>query len=370
MAARRATSSLLVSLGLLALSASGARAQMVRIKDLVRLEGVRSNQLVGYGLVVGLEGSGDSAQTLFTTQSMTNMLSRFGVEVSAAQVKTKNVAAVMITADLPAFARSGDRIDVAVSSLGDARSLQGGTLLQTPLLGADSQVYAVAQGSVSIGGLAAGGGGASVTKNHPTAGRIPNGALVEKEVPMTVAEGDHLSLSLRQADFSTAAKIAQAIGAATGTTASAADAGQVRVAIPDQYRGDPVAFVAKIGDLSVEAEPVSKVVINEKTGTIVIGGAVRLTPVAVAQGSLTVAISTEPIVSQPAPLSNGKTVAAAKTDVSVKEDRASTMLLKSGNTIEDLIKALNAIKATPRDIIAILQAIKEAGGLQGELEIL
>lgn len=361
---------LAVILACLALAATAAGAQTTRVKDIARLEGVRSNQLVGYGLVVGLDGSGDSKQTIFTVQSMVNMLNKFGVQVPATQVKIKNVAAVMITASLPAFARSGDQIDVQVSSLGDARSLQGGILLQTGLQGADSQVYAVAQGAVSIGGFAGGGGGSSQVKNHPTAGRIPGGALVEKEVPMTIADGDHLTFSLRQADFTTAARMATAIQKATGANAIAEDGGRIRVDIPAADKANAVLFISKVGDVSVDVDVIAKVVINERTGTIVIGGAVRLSPVAVAHGNLTVAVSTEPLVSQPAPLSKGKTATATKTDVKVTEDRASTMMIKSGDTVEDLIKGLNAIKATPRDIVAILQAIKEAGALNAELEVL
>jgi flagellar P-ring protein precursor FlgI len=353
----------------LLLLCGGTRAQSTRIKDITRPEGVRANQLVGYGLVVGLEGTGDSKQTVFTTQSLANMLSRLGVEAGG-DIKVKNVAAVMLTAQLPAFARPGDAIDVSVSSLGDARSLQGGTLLQSPLQGADGETYAVAQGALSIGGFAAGGGGASVTKNHPTVGRIPNGALVEKDVPMAVTDGSRLSFSLQRPDFTTASRIVKAIEESTGATASADDAGRIRVEIPEKYRSNPVAFMSIVGELPVEAEPVSKVVINERTGTIVIGGAARISPVALAQGSLTVSIATTPVISQPEPKSHGETVVVPQKDVSVEENRASTLLLKSGDTIEDLIKALNAVKATPRDIIAILQAVKEAGALHGELEIL
>ncbi len=363
-----------VILPLIALAAGGAfcgaaRAQTTRVKDITRLEGVRANQLVGYGLVVGLEGSGDSKQTQFTTQSVTSMLSRYGVAVPAGQVKVKNVAAVMITASLPAFARSGDTIDVTVSSLGDANSLQGGVLLQTPLMGADQAVYAVAQGGVSIGGFSAGGGGTTVTKNHPTTGRIPGGALVEKEVPMQLSSNGHLQFSLQRPDFTMATKIAKAIQASTGASASADDGGRVTVDLPEQYRANPVSFLATIGDLTVEAEPVNKIVINERTGTIVIGGAIRLSPVAIAHGGLTVAISTQPVVSQPTPKSKGATTVVPQVDVTTEEARAATVML-NGSTLDDLIKALNTIKATPRDIIAILQAIKEAGGIQGELEIL
>jgi len=364
------TPHVLTALGLLALAAPPLLCQATPIRNIARLEGVRSNQLAGYGLVVGLEGSGDSKQTQFTVQSITNMLGRYGVEVPAAQVKVKNVAVVMVTADLPAFARSGDRIDVTVSSVGDARSLQGGTLLQTPLSGADGQVYAVAQGAVSIGGFSAGGSGSSVTKNHPTAGRVPNGALVEKEVPMTIVSGAHLNYSLNRPDFATAARVAAAIEKATGAKAVADDAGRVRVELPEKHRSSPVSFIAAVGEITVDAEPVATVVINERTGTIVIGGAVRLSPVAIAHGGLTVSVSTDTLISQPGPLTQGETVAVPTRSVKVEEERASAVMIKSGDNVEDLIRALNAIKATPRDIIAILQAVKQAGGLQAELEIL
>lgn len=345
-------------------------AQTIRIKDAIRVEGARSNQLVGYGLVVGLDGTGDSQQTQFTVQSVTNMLNRFGIQVSASQVKVKNVAAVMVTADLPAFVKSGDRIDIQISSMGDAKSLQGGTLLQTPLFGADQQVYAVGQGGLSIGGFSAGGGGSSVSKNHPTVARIPNGALVEKEVPMSLVSGDSILLSLEKPDFTMASKIAKAIENNAATTAKAEDGGRVRVKIPQQYAQNPVDFIAKIEDIPVEMEPVAKIVINERTGTIVIGGAARLSPVAVSQGGLTVTITQDITVSQPPALSGGSTVVKPTKQVTAKEQTANTLILEPGNTLEDLVKALNAIKATPRDIIAILQAIKEAGGLSGELEIL
>lgn len=362
----------LLAFAVLSLAAfpSACLAQTAPVKNIARLEGVRANQLVGYGLVVGLEGSGDSAQTQFTIQSITNMLSRFGVEVPANQVKVKNVAAVMVTVDLPAFSRSGDRLDVTVSSMGDARTLQGGILLQTPLAGADGEVYAVAQGAVSIGGFAAGGKGASVTKNHPTAGRVPNGATVEKEVPMTVADEGYLTFALNRPDFGTAARMASAIESATGAKAAAEDAGRVRVPIPDKYRSNPVPFVALVSDVPVQAESVSRIVINERTGTIVIGAGVRLSSVAVAHGGLTVSVSTDPYISQPEPLSPGKTVTVPVKTVGATEDRASAVMIRAGESVEDLVKALNAIKATPRDIIAILQAIKQAGGLQGDLEVL
>ncbi len=346
------------------------QAQQVRVKDLTRLEGVRANQLVGYGLVVGLEGSGDSKQTVFTVQSMVSMLSRLGIDVPTEQVKVKNVAAVMVTAELPQFARNGDAIDVQVSSLGDARSLQGGTLLQTPLRAADQQVYAVAQGAISIGGFGAAGKTASVTRNHQTVGRIPNGALVEREVEMRMTNGATLSLVLKHPDFTTASRIASAVQEACGVRAVADDAGRVKVDIPVSDQSAPTAFIARVQEVNLEAPSVNRVVINERTGTIVIGGTVRLSPVAIAHGGITVTVADRQMVSQPGPLSDGKTTKTTDTELTVSEETATTSLLGGESSVEDLVRALNAIRATPRDIIAILQAIKQAGGLQAELVIL
>ncbi len=350
--------------------AIASQAQQVRVKDLTRIEGVRSNQLVGYGLVVGLDGSGDSKQTVFTVQSMVSMLSRMGIDVPTEQVKVKNVAAVMVTAELPQFARNGDTIDVQVSSLGDARSLQGGTLLQTPLRAADQQVYAVAQGAISIGGFGASGKTASVTKNHLTVGRIPNGALVEREVEMRISNGATLSLVLKQPDFTTASRIAAAVHESCGVRAVADDAGRVKVDIPASEQSAPTAFIARVQEVRLEAPSVNRVVINERTGTVVIGGTVRLSPVAISHGGITVTVADRQKVSQPGPLSKGNTTKTTDTELTVAEENATTTMLGGESSVEDLVRALNAIRATPRDIIAILQAIKQAGGLQAELVIL
>ena len=348
-------------------------APTVRVRDIARVQSVRSNQLVGYGLVVGLDGTGDSAQSPFTLQSVVAMLQRFGVAVDAKGLKTKNAAAVMVTLEIPAFAKNGSKLDVTVSSLGDAAALQGGTLLQTPLLGADDQVYAIAQGSVSIGGFSAGGGGggSSVTKNHPTTGRVPEGALVEREINTRIAEADgSLRINLNDADFDNASRVASAVNERLGAgTAVAEDAASVRVRPPGQYDGDLVRLIADLGEVRVQPSTPAKVVLNERTGTVVIGGAVRIAPVAIAHGSLTVDIQTDVEVSQPLPLSGGSTKVVPQTGVKVNEPHAAVMEFHPGTTLAELVRALNALQVTPRDIVAIIQAIKAAGALYADLEL-
>lgn len=346
-------------------------AQNVRVKDIASVEGVRANQLIGYGLVVGLEGSGDSQQAKFTAQSLANMLDSYGISVSADKLKVKNVASVMITATLPPFARKGTTIDVAVSSLGDARSLQGGTLLQTPLRAANGEVYAVSQGQVSIGGFSTGGGGSSVTKNHPTVGRIPSGAMVEKETKTDLAPQDTLSLALNSNDFTTASRVAKAVDTKLkGHYASPVDGNSVVVNVPREYQGNIVSLIAEIEATEVTTDTTAKVIVNERTGTVIIGGNARITPCAVSHGSLVVEISTQSNVSQPAPVSKGKTVATKDTSVTVTEEPGHVLELSSGATIEQLVRALNTLGVTPRDLIAIMQAVKEAGALQAQLEII
>jgi len=344
-------------------------ADELRIKDIARVQGARRNQLVGYGLIVGLQGTGDSAQVSFTAQAVRNLVTSFG-SLADSKVKTKNAATAILTADLPPFARPGDRIDVTVSSLGDARSLQGGVLLQTPLQGADGSVYAVAQGPVSLGGYAAGEGGAQTTKNHPTVGRIPEGALVELAVPTDVLVGDTLSLSLHYPDYATSVAVAEAINRAVGgAPAAAEDAGTIVVTVPERYRGRTTEFLAIVGGLTVQVDIPARVVINERTGTIVVGGPVAISPVAVAHGSLTVTVHSVPLVSQPAPLSPGETVTTQETTVTAEEQTSAVRMLE-GATVGDLVRALNALQASPRDLIAILQAVKEAGALHATLEVL
>lgn len=344
----------------------------VRVKDIASVRGVRSNQLTGYGLVVGLEGTGDSSGAQFTVQSIANMMERFGVSVSSSDLKVKNVAAVIVTADLPVYARPGATLDVTVSSLGDARSLQGGTLLQTPLQGADGRVYAVAQGSVSIGGFNfSGGGGNRVQKNHTTVGRVPSGAIVENEVPVGFVQTDNsLVIQLHQPDFTTASRVASAIRKQyplLGVTTP--DPGTVRIFLPPEEREDPVLLISQLENLRVQPDAVAKVIVNERTGTVVVNGDVRIAPVAIAHGGITVRIQTKVKVSQPPPLSSGETVVVPETDIGVQEPEAKMIYLSEGGSVESLVKALNLLGVTPRDLIAILQAIKGAGALHAEIEV-
>ncbi|HFB83992.1 MAG TPA: flagellar basal body P-ring protein FlgI [Thermodesulfatator sp.] len=347
-------------------------AEAARLKDLANIQGVRSNQLIGYGLVVGLKGTGDGNQTQFTVQSIVNMLKRLGVTVDMAQVKVKNVAAVMVTAELPAFAKVGQKLDVLVSSLGDAKSLQGGTLLLTPLKGADGQVYALAQGPISIGGFAAGGAaGGGVQKNHPTAGRIPGGATVEREVPVDLLHRQEITLALRDYDFTTVTRATEVINAYLGAPyARALDGKTISVRIPDQYRHNIVGFIAELERLEVNPDTVAKVVLDERTGTVVMGENVRISKVAIAHGNLSIQIKERPRVSQPPPFSPGATVVVPESQVSVTEEGNRIVVLEEGASIGELVRALNAVGATPRDLIAIFQAIKAAGALQAELKII
>jgi len=355
----------------LALAWAVAASADVRIRDIARARGARHNQLVGYGLVVGLEGTGDSSQMAVTSQAVRNLVTRLGNRPDdTAGLKTKNTAAVIVTADLPPFINPGDTIDVTVSSLGDAASLQGGILLQTPLQGADGQVYAVAQGAVSIGGFAAGGAGAQVTRNHPTVGRIPNGALVEVAVLSNIVTDDTLALCLQQPDYATAVAVADAIiNALPDSEAIALDASTIRARLPESFRDRPTEFLAAIGDLTVPVDAPARVVINERTGTIVVGGPVTISPVAVAHGGLTVEVRTVAAVSQPPPFSPGETVVAPESTVTVTEEGGVLVPLRAA-TVDDLVRALNALRATPRDLTVILQAIKQAGALHAALEII
>jgi flagellar P-ring protein precursor FlgI len=344
--------------------------QVVRIKDITRPSGARQNQLMGYGLVVGLDGTGDGRQTIFTTQMVANMLQHFNISVSASQIRVGNAAAVIVSADLPPFVKPGDRIDITVSSLGDASSLQGGILLQTPLKGADGNVYAAAQGPVSIGGFASQGAGAKVTKNHPTVGRIPGGAIVEAEVPMQLVNYGVLSLSVNYPDFSTATRIAEAINRFLNCPLAAArDEATVDITVPEAFAFRIPELLSQIGELMVQPDSIAKVVMNERTGTIVVGGSVKMTPVAVAHQGLSVRITTDYAISQPAPLSQGETTVVPMGGIEAEEKEASLSTI-GGSTIEELVKCLNAIRVTPKDIVAILQAIKQSGALQAELEIL
>lgn len=368
----------LLAAGLLAPTLGQAEPTLARVKDVARVIGVRDNELYGYGLVLGLNGTGDRRQNaFFTAQSIQNLLIRQGINLPATgrTLDTKNVAAVMVTAKLPPFAKPGTTIDVTVSSLGDATSLAGGTLLITPLQGADSKVYAVAQGPVSIGGgfsITAPGTGETVQKNHPTVGRVVNGATVEREVPMVVGP-QRLSIALLQPDFTTSARLAQAINAGLAAdVAQAIDAATVTVAVPGAAQGRVVDFMAQIEQVEVPTDAPAKVIVNERTGTIIMGSHVKITTVAVSHGNLSIQIKSEFQVSQPPPFAptGAQTTVVPKTETTVKEEKAPVVLLKSGASIGDLVQGLNAIGATPRDLIAILQAIKRAGALHAELEIM
>ncbi len=347
-------------------------APMVRVKDLARVEGVRSNPLVGYGLVVGLQGTGDGTQAAFTIQSLANALRRSGVAVPQSAIRVRNVAAVMVTAELPPFARPGQRIDVQVSSIGDAKSLQGGTLLMTPLFGPDGASYAVAQGAVSIGGAFLGGrGGNTVQRNHPTAGRVPAGAIVERAVPASFAADAAVRLLLDQPDFATAARIVAAINRTFGEgTAVAEDAAAVRLAPARSLGLEPVEWLARVQALEVRPDASARVVINEKTGTVVMGADVRVSRVALSHGNLTVEIVTSFEPSQPPPLSRGQTVVVPQSDTRVTEEPDRVILFEEGVTVGEIVEALNAIGASSRDMIAIFQAMRAAGALHAELIVL
>lgn len=344
---------------------------VVRVKELARLESVRDNQLTGLGLVIGLNGTGDGRGSQANVQMVANMLERFGLAVSADDLRLRNAAAVMVTATLPAFARPGDELDVTVSSFGDARSLQGGFLLQTPLLAANGEVYAVAQGPVSIGGFNVRSGSSSVQQNHAVVGRVANGAIVERAVPIELGDGERLTWVLRNPDFTTASRMAEAINDRFGPeTAYALDQSAVVVSVPEPLKSNPIPFIALIEELSIRPDTVAQVVINERTGTVVLGHDVRIATVAVAHGGLSVRIQPSIDVSQPEPFSRGETVVTVTSEIAVEEQKGQLMLLESGSSVAELVDALNAIGANPRDIIAILQAIKAAGALYGELVVI
>ena len=366
----------LTVIGLLALlfQASVPATAGTRLKDLAAIEGVRENQLVGYGIVVGLNGTGDKRQTVFSAQTLTNVLQRMGVAVNPASILVRNTAAVMVTALLPPFAQPGTKIDISVAAVGDAANLQGGLLILTPLRAANGQVYAVAQGSVITGGFVAGRGGNNQTVNHPTAGRVPSGAIVEQSPP-TVEPGSVLRLQLHDADFTTAARIVQAVNKSLGSAgplASAKNSGLVEVQIPADYRNRSVEFIAQVESIQVNPDVPARIVINEKTGTVVLGSDVRISPVSILHGNLTVEVQTSYAVSQPAPFSGAgaQTVVVPQVGVGVKEDKARDVVLKEGASVDELVRALIAIGSTPRDIIAILQNLKAAGALNAEIEVL
>lgn len=339
-----------------------------RIKDMVMVAGARDNQLVGLGLVVGLAGDGDK-NPAFTLQAMSNLLQRFRVNVPPATLTAKNIAVVMVTADIPAFFKPGARLDVTISSLGDAKSLQGGVLLQTPLVGADNEVYAVAQGPLSIGGLLGGNDNASVQKNHPTVAQIVGGALVEQEIPAAVVHNSHLELLLREPDFTSSARIAEAVNEVFPESAQAVDTTTIRVRVPEGHGAFPTDFIARLEAIEIVPDTPARIVINERTGTIVANSRIRIAPCAVAHGNLTINIATSYDVSQPAPLSEtGETVVTPRTDTEVTEQPGSLVPLPELPTVEEIATKLNALGVTPRDMMAIFVAMKQAGALQAEIK--
>ncbi|SFE20860.1 flagellar basal body P-ring protein FlgI [Paracidovorax konjaci] len=358
------------------LVAAMAPAHALRIKEVAAVQGVRSNQLTGYGLVVGLDGTGDqTTQMPITTQALTNYLQQMGISLppGTAAPQLKNVATVIVTAQLPAFAQPGQQIDVSVSSMGNAKSLKGGTLIATPLRGADGEIYALAQGNLVVGGAGASAGGSKVQINHLSAGRIPEGAQVERAVPTPLHDGDTINLGLNASDFQTARKVAQAINGKLGkgvNIATALDGRTVQVRAP-QNPGERVNFIADLEELTVaDATPAAKVVINARTGSIVLNQAVTLGPCAIAHGNLSITISSTPVISQPNPLSQGQTVVAQKSDIAIKQDPGNIIQMPPSPQLADVVRALNTLGATPQDLLAILQAIKAAGALNAELEVI
>jgi flagellar P-ring protein FlgI len=353
-------------------TATGHTEGATRLKDIASLQGTGSTPLIGYGLVIGLNKTGDKRQTIFSAQTLANMLERFGVSVPALQIKVENIASVLVTTELPPYARAGARLDVTVSSVGDARSLQGGTLLPSPLRGSNGEIVALAQGPLSIGGFGGGTGSNSVQINHLTVGRVPSGALVQVGSGATLGTMDALVLTLRDPDFVSASRVAQAINRDLGVDAAhVLDPGTVSLQVPVTYRTNVAELMARIEVLSVDTDAVARVVINERTGTVVVGGHVRLGPAAVAHGNLSVMISTKVEVSQPSPLARtGDTQVIANETVKVKETSNQLVTLEEGTTLDAVVRGLNALGASPRDIIAIMQALKAAGALRAEIVIL
>lgn len=360
----------ILMIALVCVSAPTAEAASSRIKDLTVIAGARDNQLVGYGIVVGLAGDGDK-DPVYTVQSMANVLQRFGVNVPPQTISSKNVAAVMVTADIRAFTKNGSRLDVTVSAMGDAKSLNGGVLLQTPLLGADGKIYAVAQGAVAVGGFiggSGGAGGATVQKNHPTVAKISGGALIEHEIPTEIVRNNFIELLLREPDFTTAARMAQAINNKYANLAQAMDPMSVRVQLPEGMELSPVDFIARIEMVEVTPDVPARIVINERTGTIVATSRIKVSSCAVSHGELTISVASSLDVSQPNPLSqSGTTAVTPRTDTKVNEAKGTMIVLQDMPTIEKVAQGLNSMGVTPRDMMAIFQTMKEVGALQAEL---
>ena len=372
----RALRALVIAAALLAAGAVLASAAFAeaRIKDVARVLGIRDNSLYGYGLVIGLNGTGDKATSSpFTPQAVASMLLRLGIAVPVERLDGKNVAAVIVTAKLPPFAKPGSTLDVTVSSLGDSSTLQGGTLLLTPLQGPDGRVYALAQGPLSVGGVAAGGAsGDTVQKNHPTVGRIPNGAMVEREVPNAL-DSASLTLMLQRPDATTAVRLAEAVnGAGEGPLARAVDPSTVTITVPASYQPRLMEFIARIETLTLNVDAAARVIINERTGTVIMGSQLRISTVAIAHGNLTIQVKEEKQVSQPGAFApqGAQTVVVPRSKVAIKEEKSQLMVVSEGVSIGDIVQGLNALGVTPRDLISILQAIRAAGALMAELEIM
>ena len=367
-----AISLLVLTVDVSAATATESNQNQVLIRDIATIAGVRENPLVGYGIVIGLKGTGDRQQTIFTTQTLANVLQRLGVQIPASSVQVRNVASVIVTAALPAFAKPGTTLDVTVSSVGDAKSIEGGVLLLTSLHGADGQVYAEAQGPVTLGGYSAGGGANSKLVNHPTVGRVPEGGIVERDTSVDLNHLTTLSFMLREPDFTAAQQIESVINGEFGKPiASAKDSRRIDVNVAQAGAASVPTLISKVQNLAISFHPAAKVIINERTGTIVMGGDVKLSPVSVLHGDLTVEVTTKFAVSQPEPFSkNGQTRVIPDTDIRAQEGPAKSISLNEGASVEVLINGLHSIGATAHDIVAIIQAIKAAGGLQAELEII
>jgi len=359
------------ALALLMLVVLPNAASAARLKDMASVKGVRSNQVIGYGLVVGLQGTGDKAGTRFTTQSLRSLLAKMGISIDPSAIRVKNVAAVMVTGSLPPFARTGGTIDAVVSSVGDAGSLKGGMLLMTPLRGNDGQIYAIAQGAVSIGGFSVAGGGASVSQNHPTVGTLVGGAIIEREVAYSLNGRHDFEIALHQPDFTTAQRTARRINEAfSESVAKARDAGTLDLILPEAYADNVVGFLARVELLDVVPDKRARIVLNERTGTIVMGDSVRISTVAVSHGNLTVIVNRTNQISQPGPFSDGETARVQNTDIEAFEEESRLSVIENTVTIGDLVRALNAMGTTPTDLISIIQAIKASGALSAEVEMM
>ncbi|MEM9174255.1 MAG: flagellar basal body P-ring protein FlgI [Myxococcota bacterium] len=366
----RRTSRALLAL-LLGLVCLAPAAEAARLKDMASVKGVRANQIIGYGLVVGLRGTGDAAGARFTTQSLRSLLSKMGIALDPTAIRVANVAAVMVTADLPPFARTGAEIDAVVSSIGDAQSLEGGMLLMTPLLGNDGEIYAIAQGAVAVGGFSIEGGGASVSQNHPTVGTLVGGAIVEREVAYSLVGREQFEISLHNPDFTTAQRTASRINEAfSAPVAAARDSGTLDLRIPEAFRNDVVGFLARVETLDVTPDKAARIILNERTGTIVMGDRVRVSTVAVSHGNLTVIVNQTNQVSQPAPFGNGRTARVQNTEIEAFEEQANLSVIEETVTIGELVRALNAMGTTPTDLISIIQAIKASGALAADVEMM